>query len=75
MQEISAIELHLFLQWTLAFLCKWNVSHEFISVIIFSSAIAEPEKEAIRAKLLQSFGEPVQPVALQIAVLIGKAAR
>ena len=39
------------------------------------SAIGEEEKVAIRAKLLSTLCEPVQPIALQAAVLCGKVAR
>lgn len=41
----------------------------------FFSAIPEDEKASIRATLLHCFEEPAPPVALQLAVLIGKAAR
>ncbi len=46
--------------------------HKLIHVF---SAISEEEKRSIRAKLVLTFEEPVQQIALQIAVLIGKAAR
>ncbi len=39
------------------------------------SAISEEEKAAIRQKLLLCYREPAPQIALQIAVLIGKAAR
>jgi hypothetical protein len=41
----------------------------------FDSAISEEEKVEIRRGLLQCFSEPSYPVALQIAVVVGKAAR
>lgn len=39
------------------------------------NALSEEEKTHIRGQLLRSFSEPAQPIALQIAVLMGKAAR
>lgn len=42
--------------------------------LIFS-AISEEEKKILREGLLGTFHEPVEQVALQLAVLIAKAAR
>jgi hypothetical protein len=39
------------------------------------NAVCEEEKAAIRTALLCCLGEPVQQIALQVAVVIGKAAR
>ena len=47
---------------------SWNVT-------FVSSALGDEEKAVLRQKLLQTFEEPVAGIALQIAVLIGKAAR
>ena len=44
-------------------------------MFLFFSAIAEEEKQSIRAGLLQMFVEPVYGVALQVAVIVGKIAR
>jgi hypothetical protein len=42
---------------------------------VFFSAISDQERTEIRRGLLQCFNEPSYPVALQIAVVVGKAAR
>ena len=39
------------------------------------SALAEDEKCSIRDKLLRTLNEPVRQIVMQIAVLVGKAAR
>lgn len=43
--------------------------------LTFFSAISEEEKAEIKRGLLQCFREPFYPVALQLAVVVGKAAR
>lgn len=40
-----------------------------------SSGISEGEKQSLRSGLLCTFQEPVNQVAIQVAVLIAKAAR
>lgn len=41
----------------------------------YCSAIAEDEKEFLRQRLTANFDEPVNQLAVQIAVLIAKIAR
>jgi len=46
-----------------------------IIYIYHCSAIQESEKEFLRQHLLRNFEEPVNPLAIQLAVLIAKIAR
>lgn len=41
----------------------------------YSSAIEDSEKEFLRQHLIRNFEEPVNPLAVQLAVLIAKIAR
>lgn len=41
----------------------------------YSSSIEDSEKEFLRQHLLRNFEEPVNPLAVQLAILISKIAR
>jgi len=47
----------------------------YLIYIYHCSAIQENEKEFLRQHLLRNFEEPVNPLAIQLAVLIAKIAR
>lgn len=49
--------------------CKYN------NIYHYSSSIEDNEKEFLRQHLLRNFDEPVNPLAIQLAVLISKIAR
>ena len=54
---------------------KNNKMKRIVKLFLLFSAISEEEKGEIKRGLLQCFREPFYPVALQLAVVVGKAAR